>query len=113
MALEYGTGVCFIDPTIVDGLKGLLSLRNFLMQIQVLSSHQLDTIGDDLCAAQEAVHPPFAERSREWLRNAKADGDQDVQTLYIALALDELKTYALRPNTNSLYQVRSSWWNSA
>ena len=100
-----------IDPALVGG-NGLVPLRRVLQDIQGLSSEQRNALGDALCTAQEAVHPPFAARTRERLQNAEADGDLDIQLLDVALVLNELKAYALRPNTNSLYGVKSSWWNS-
>ena len=109
-----------IDPTVLSAptqwrpndKDGLVPLDRVLRDLQVLSNHQLDAIGDHLCKAQQDVHPPFAEKTRDWLQQAKEDGDLALQLLLAALRLRELTTYALRPNTDSLYAVQGSWWVS-
>jgi hypothetical protein len=99
-----------IDPVPVD-TKGLLSLIRVVETAQNLHLEQLETIGDELCAAQEVSEfPEFARWMRAQLKQGRDDGDLHIQTIRVALSNGELTAYLLRPATDSAYRLSTAWW---
>ena len=63
-----------IDPELTDA-KCLTSLIKLVEAVERLPFEQQEAIGNELCAAQEAVYPPIARRIRRQLEQARVDGD--------------------------------------
>ena len=100
-----------IDPELTDA-KCLTSLIKLVEAVERLPFEQQEAIGNELCAAQEAVYPPIARRIRRQLEQARVDGDFSIQLIRAALSIGELTARPLRPATDSTYIVRTSYWHA-
>jgi hypothetical protein len=102
----------WVDPDIVDATK-MIPLRNLIQELEAMTEAQREAIAENFCAAQELEYPGPVQQIRQYLAQARSDGDLARQIVRAAASINELRVYALRPNTDTAYPLRTLVWSQA